>query len=97
MEANNHRIPFPEERIGVLSTAHIPEGEAPQIADRLAAGQLVGMQREEGFILFTDIQHEDVPVTAALLEKARHNGFDWLMLDADGDILDELPTYNWKD
>lgn len=44
---------IPEERMGVLSTAHVSYEESLLIPVLLASGALIGMEREEGWLVHT--------------------------------------------
>lgn len=47
---------------------------------------------EDGY-LRTD---EDLPPDLArCIHFARQRGFDWIMFDQDGPVVDHLPTYDW--
>jgi hypothetical protein len=73
-----------------ISTAHLPSSDAPKKA------RLYFAEYEDGFFIFIDDVPEDewlVPIRNWL--NAEFNGLNWVRFDADGEIMPELPTYDW--
>ena len=84
----------------VLSTAHIDQETAFMLANDIVTTQwgLVVYSKDEygWFISVSEDCHADVPHDIrACLRYAYLNHCQWLCLDRDGDIVDELPVYDW--
>jgi len=94
MTTEIHRIP-------VISTAHITR----EVADRLDSEHqpwcACACYRDVGFFLYLDEPSDmDEPVPQCLLDirdwLTKHNFTDrWVRLDCDGEIVDDLPAYDW--
>jgi len=85
-----------------LSTAHLPE----RYSEEELRGQpgVVAYDLPYGWMLKVpaDVEedcHEAGEVIAAevltVLRFARAHGCDWVLFDADGDVCDQLPTWDW--
>lgn len=85
----------------VLSTAHLPEGEAHRVEDALAAGTYSGMHRDEGWLIntvsYSDNQEArgEFPVMESLRKTARETGVDWLLFDRDASPIKGLEVHDW--
>jgi hypothetical protein len=85
-----------------LSTAHLPEEIAA--GDHLCRvpGVLVVMRHQYGCLIYvpdsddnwTDLDLCPLPVARILLY-ARDHGCQYIYLDGDGDIVPELPVWEW--
>jgi hypothetical protein len=84
-----------------LSTAHLPQ----QVCDRLSAQPgVIAYQTIHGWLLWVPDDPDDssagggepVPdVVLAIQRYARALGCDYVLVDADGDEVDDLPTWHW--
>ena len=87
------------EAVAVLSTAHLPQHEARTIEALIAENVLIGMQREEGFMLFNrqsnKLEDYSLDNLHFLLNLAQHESVDWLMFDRDGPELPSIKTWHW--
>ena len=89
-------------RMLTISTAHITESTAkelenfgPPIPDWLC-WLSVYTKSDYGWWIFVDDSEPTTPSDlAACLRLARRHNCEWLCLDCDGEIVDELPTYDW--
>jgi hypothetical protein len=87
--------PLPTESIAVISTAHVPEEEAQALQELMELGRTKGWLRRSGFMLWTGRVEPELPFTTYLLGYARSQGHEWLLLDADGEKLEELSQFDW--
>lgn len=76
------------EKILVLSTGHIPEPTADLPCDYYSHGGY-------GWLIYARQQTPEYPELNILLELARSKDCHWLLLDRDGPIEPQLPTYDW--
>ena len=87
------------EAVAVLSTAHLPQHEARTIEALINENVLIGMKRDEGFMLFNrqTNQLEDYSLDNLhfLLNLAQQESVDWLMFDRDGPELPAVKTWQW--
>lgn len=83
-----------------LCTIHIPEELADNITDLGIAGIVVYEKREFGWFIFVDyheMKMREVPKSLRpVILLAKKQGCDWICLDGDGLVLDELPVYERK-
>lgn len=86
---------IPEERMAVLSTAHLAHEEVGRIADAFDTHALIGMGRDEGFLIHTDSPSEHFPHLAFVQGYLLGAGFVWALFDRDAMEVDELPTHHW--
>ena len=89
-------------RVPVLSMRHItPESGNSEIDDMEIFGELSAIAMPHGFMLFNGLELEylnqgNIPKDVwIVLEWMQKNQHEWIRFDADGDIYDELPTYEW--
>jgi hypothetical protein len=94
----------------VVSTSHVSE-ETAKMINRLRSTSWSSrsnditwaptFSRDEGWMWYVG---EENPVVldmgwpdefAALFSLAMKHGCNWLMLDRDGDVVDDLPTFEW--
>ena len=83
-----------------LSTGHLPYQEMQTLTDappRVLTheyGAWVNVPAD-----FEDDDHEDYwedfPALRKVIEWARKQGANWINFDADGDTVDDLPTWEW--
>lgn len=88
-----------------LSTAHITVRTSLLLNDERATdrlGLIVYLKGEYGWFIHIpedeDFSDENCKVPRdlrACLLYAVNSDCEWLCLDCDGDVVDELPTYNW--
>ena len=82
------------EKILVLSTSHIPERVYNYIVSKNAT-----FSRDEGDILSdTDLDtiREEHPNLDQIYQIAKDNFCDWVMFDCDGEVYDEISTFEWE-
>jgi hypothetical protein len=76
-----------------LSTCHIPFNE------RAAADKWAMYRNDYGWIFWADTpvgEFSDTdPVLAFIIRYAAKREFNYVQLDADGDVNDNLPTFTW--
>lgn len=86
-----------EERMAVLSTAHVTEEESRIIPEMLASGDLIGMQRGEGWLLHTRMSNvsELLPQLTYVLGFAAGQGFVWVLFDRDAEPSEEFEVHDW--
>ena len=90
--------------VPVVSTAHIK----PETAKFLEFEETAGIQSYDlgdcGLLIFCGVladtlpdNLEDYPDITEVMRWARANGSNgWVRLDAAGDVIDELPQYEWS-
>lgn len=88
--------------IPVLSTGHITKGTSDWLMEgQLAAPLAQCASFDRGFYLSVPhdsdaIDKSDAPADLAIVWRwAMKNGYPWVRLDADGDEIEQLPTYDW--
>ncbi|WP_304526773.1 hypothetical protein [Halomonas sp. I5-271120] len=86
---------IPEERMGVLSTAHVSYEESLLIPVLLASGALIGMEREEGWLVHTSKPHDDAPNLAYIQGYMQSKGFQWILFDRDASGVEVFSTFDW--
>lgn len=76
-----------------LSTCHIPFNE------RAAADKCAAYRNEYGWIVWTNIDTSEfadtAPVLTFIIKQAAKLKFEYVQLDADGDVSDDFPTFTW--
>jgi len=81
-----------------LSTGHVTK-ETQQILDGSTPKNwpVFGFGGEYGWVIYAHDEHdlEIPPDLWGLCEYARSKGCDYIMLDADADLIDDLPQYEW--
>lgn len=89
-------------RCPVISTAHMTEDVAQELADTLPGEDVFGcycaVTGHGGFVRAPDdeAEFESLPVSLRdCLRWAKREGFEWLRFDADGDQIGELTVYEW--
>ena len=75
-----------------LSTSHISHDTAGFLQYHRASSYQKG---DYGWFVATHAMDDDPADLVALLAFARAHGFDWIMLDRDGDVIPNLPTFDW--
>ncbi|MBM7454499.1 hypothetical protein HNR62_000328 [Oceanisphaera litoralis] len=93
-----------EETLAVLSTGHLTQEDAKRL------GELAGCDeyrhaiwdRTYGYMLSVPLvrnivinQEPPMPSMEQVLTYAHDNSVDWLVLDGDGPLTEELPQYGW--
>lgn len=85
--------PYETSQMLTLSTAHIPTEE------RAAANVDAVYQNEYGWIFWCGDQPVETKVAApnlrALKQAALNAGCQFLRLDSDGEVRDDLPNFEW--
>ncbi len=89
----------------VISTAHISAEDEKLISKALKDRDLVGMQRDEGWLIHIESNIESdlikfelgtlADVLVHFSEGDHKDAFEWVLFDCDADVVPELPTYNW--
>lgn len=81
----------------VLSTGHLPEGEAHYLTRAIKEGRVNGMHREEGWLIHTRslVGAEGFPGLAYLQGYAAALGHEWLLLDNAASLVEQLPVFEW--
>ena len=82
----------------VVSTAHVPESTAKLLRyDDCPFAVYITEYSWRIHVSEGALVHEwdDHPEMKSLGKLAQENGCKWLVLDQDGDIYDELPSFNW--
>lgn len=102
--------PLETSRMLVLSTAHITQETSQRLFDKCGdhltyddrdALPVVFLKGEYGYLLPLIGEDDDrerwaaIPDLAAIRTLAEANGCTWIMLDRDGEMVDELPSYDW--
>lgn len=85
--------------VPVISTAHIrPEDDARLQADDIGNGPVMA-DLKPGWLLLIEDFHDNFngysDAFLHLLETFHHLGFHYLRLDPDGNVLDDLPQFEW--
>lgn len=88
-----------------ISTAHIHPHHAEILFDKVrdnSAEMIVYEKCEYGWFIYTgefvfkDWDLSKIPSSVKdCMRFARNNGCDWLCLDRDGELVDDLPEYEW--
>lgn len=88
-----------------ISTVHIHPYHAKFLDDELQQGKIEIVVYEKGeygwFVYTGEVTFEDwneleIPFSIKdCMMLARNNGCDWLCLDRDGELVDDLPEYEW--
>ena len=84
------------ETIPVISTAHTPHERA--ITELSSADFILSAEYAQGaFIYLPDVADcvDAVAWLQPIVEWALPQHFNWIRLDADGDIVPALPEFNW--
>ena len=92
-------------RVPVISTAHITEDVARELAETLPGEDFYGLLNAVtpfgGFVACDDPDYpSDMPPLPKCLRDcfnwAVDEGFEWIRFDADGDQIGELTVYEWE-
>ncbi|WP_028492635.1 hypothetical protein [Thioalkalivibrio sp. ALE19] len=87
------------ELMAVISTGHLPYREAQSVTQGLKDGPLIGMEREEGFLILADPLHSDdkhaFPQLDSILDCFHKRGFEWVLFDRDGAKVEAFPVFDW--
>lgn len=88
-------------KVPVLSTAHVSRECADEL-DRAAHKALLGdvINMPDGWLIYaSSLGAPDNALTnpnlLRLREWAYPKGYEWIRLSPDGDVYDELPTFDW--
>ena len=95
-----NKLPFAVSKMLSLSTAHLEKATADALTNGFSFGQTVYDKDVYGWwIALPDLsdppEEVESPSLRAVLERAKLLGCEWLMLDSDAEILDDLPSYDW--
>lgn len=88
-------------RMITLSTAHIKESTADYLNDETREDLIVYPKLDFGWFICVDTdcideELERIPEDlAAVIRFAKENDCQWVCLDCDGPIVDDLPQYDW--
>lgn len=88
----------PSESMAVLSTGHLSFQERSALIDAFGFDEdedqwLIGAERKTGFLVYTDLSECPLPGLRRVLKAMLDAGFIWVLFDADGECVDELPIY----
>lgn len=90
---------IPNERMAVISTAHLPENEAEEVSELIETGAITGMKREYGWLIHTKPlsypARVQVPHLNYVLGYLFARDFPWVMFDCDADKLPDIPAFDW--
>ncbi len=89
------KLVFAEERMAVVSTGHVTEDENLAIPRLIRNGTIKGMARRHGWLIHVHSSDGDLASLNTVLTAARQSGFQWVLLDCDGDLVEGLPAYDW--
>jgi hypothetical protein len=84
--------------IPVLSTGHVSGATMESLGNAGVQCTTVATYMQGAFIMVPDAElcmgaPDDL---LAVFDWARKHGYDWVRLDADGDTIEELPSYAWE-
>ena len=85
-------MPFEIHRTLTLSTSHVDPREVPQLNFHAS------MVNEHGWLLFTGRDFASTaaaPVLVEAVKLAAREQCAFIRFDADGPVVDDLPTYDW--
>ena len=82
-----------------LSTAHVTN-ETRLILDEtpIKDWPVFGFNGVFGWVIYVHEEQEDLEIPQelwAVFDYARKNGCDYVMFDADADMIDDLPHFEW--
>lgn len=88
----------PTESMAVLSTGHLSLNDRSILMDAFSSDDqqdcwLIGAQREEGFLVYTNVENCPLPSLHRVLEAMLNAGFVWVLFDVDGEYVDGLAIY----
>ena len=85
-----------------ISTTHITEDTANKLRDIDTRGNItlsIYDKEEFGWWVYIDNRmnrNESIPDDLwRCIQYAQENGCNWLCLDCDAEVVDELPSYDW--
>lgn len=90
--------------VPVISTSHVSASDGETILSEQALGFLATVSDGAGHLLSTDpakwkdIHHEGVvwSINIQFLMRDFHAlGYPWIILDRDGEVLSDMPTFEW--
>ena len=80
------------QKVLVISTVHI----GPQDTTWLEDNEVTIAQDEYGFFIWAKTEHRGLPSSIAqVLKTARNEGYDYVRLDRDGPVYDDLVKFDW--
>lgn len=89
-------------QVPVISSAHITQETAELLTRNPDTLPVEVAPYRYGWFVFIFIPEIDVSLPADLAEvfgwfreQPQFEGANWLRIDADGDVVDGLPTYDW--
>lgn len=91
-------------KVLTISTAHITEETDRKLQDESEVNNMcisVYDKAEYGYWIYIDpydrlMRNENIPVDLLnCIKLAQQNDCRWLCLDCDGEVVPELPTYDW--
>ncbi len=74
-----------------LSTAHVTKETARLLDAKLCYAVNTGT----GWFIFVLPENPDVADLAAVFDLARKSDCDYVLMDCDADVLEELPSWDW--
>ena len=81
-----------------ISTAHISQETSKILAENSPDNYILSIPFEYGWIVYAnelfegDKKPEDL---RTVIKYAQRKGCEWIKLDSDGDLVPELPEYEW--
>lgn len=80
----------------VLSTGHLKEETVRNISILMGNSTIVAEYEYGFFIYVTEDQMDDWPEDLeTVAQLVRNAGYTWIRFDSAGDMLENLPTYDW--
>lgn len=88
----------PSEAMAVLSAGHLSFSDRMGLSNAFGfKGDedqwLIGAEREEGFLIYTNLEACPLPGLRRVLNTMLNAGFVWVLFDADGEYVDGLAIY----
>jgi len=95
-------VPLPIVKMMDLSTAHITKETDAYLQEQALADvgpeSIVYAKGRWGYIVHIGEDTASLPDDlASLIKLCQSEGCSWLVLDADGPIVDDLPTWDWEE
>jgi len=84
--------------VPVISTAHLPADVYQRLAEIMEEAHMATMKGGCGDLLCideNDLDEKEDPELFAVVSYFRGKGYDYLRFDADGDVIGDLPVWDW--
>jgi hypothetical protein len=79
--------------VPVLSTAHAPSAQALKA---LRHQMLTAVDPDEGIYFVYFARDKPVDWMRPIHDWVRQKSYAWVRFDPDGDVIDDLPQYDWE-